>query len=103
MIVSGFKPWPFFYRMDLNSNKSQKGSLGVYSMRAFAADFLTIVLGVLASCDHLMMDLNSDESQKSTLGVYSPVAFAADIFSLRSLSSPPPFNDGLKQQRIPKE
>ena len=84
MIVSGFKPWPFFYRMDLNSNKSQKGSLGVYSMRAFAADFLTIVLGVLASCDHLMMDLNSDESQKGNLGVDTPAVFAADFSTIVS-------------------
>ena len=70
--------------MDLNNNKSQKGSLRVYSLALLAVDFSTIVLRVLAPRHHLMMDLNSDESQKGNLGVDTPAVFAADFSTIVS-------------------
>ena len=81
-IVSGFKPWHFLYRMDLSSDKSQKGSLRNYSPAVFAVDFLTIISGVLAPRHHLMMDFNSNKSQKGSLGFFSPAAFAAEFLTI---------------------
>ena len=44
-IVSGFKPWHFLYRMDLNYNESPKGNLRVHSLAVFATDFFDAGLG----------------------------------------------------------
>ena len=71
-IVSGFKPWHFLYRMDLSSDKSQKGSLRNYSPAVFAVDFLTIISGVLAPRHHLMMDLELAKPQGKALGLTKP-------------------------------
>ena len=68
--------------MDLNSNESQKGSLGVYSPPMFAVDFLTIVSGVQAPSHHSMMDLNNDQSPKGSLRFYFLAAFAADFSTI---------------------
>jgi hypothetical protein len=52
-IVSGFKPRPFLYRIDLINDESQKGSLRVHSLAVFITDLLTIVSGVVAPHHHL--------------------------------------------------
>jgi hypothetical protein len=52
-IVSGFKPRPFLYRIDLINDESQKGSLRVHSLAVFISDLLTIVSGVVAPHHHL--------------------------------------------------
>ena len=54
--------------MYLNYEELQKGSLRVYFLAAFAMDFSTIVLGVLAPCHHLMIDLKLVKSQKEASG-----------------------------------
>jgi hypothetical protein len=69
MIVSGFKPRPFLYRMDLNYNESRKGSLRVHSLAVFVTDLLTmIVSGVLAPLHYLMMDLKSAKPAREVSG-----------------------------------
>ena len=52
-IVSGFKPRPFLYRIDLINNESQKGSIRVHSLAVFITDLSTIVTGVVAPHHHL--------------------------------------------------
>ena len=47
-IVSGFKPRPFLYRIDLINDESQKGSLRVHSLAVFVYGLLDNSLGVRA-------------------------------------------------------
>ena len=70
MIVSGFKPRPFLYRIDLINDESRKGSLRVQSLAVIITDLSTIVLGVAAPRHHLMMDLKSAKPIRKPLGHY---------------------------------
>jgi hypothetical protein len=63
-IVSGFKPRPFLYRIDLINVESRKGSLRVHSLAVFITDLSKIVSGVVAPRHHLMMDLKSAKTNK---------------------------------------
>jgi hypothetical protein len=69
-IVSGFKPWPFLYRIDLINDESRKGSLRVHSLAVFITDLSTIVSGVAAPRHHLKMDLKSTKPIRKPLGHY---------------------------------
>jgi hypothetical protein len=69
-IVSGFKPRPFLYRIDLINNETQKGSLRVHSLAVFITDLSAIVLGVVAPRHHLMMDFKSTKPIIKPLGHY---------------------------------
>ena len=60
-IVSGFKPRPFLYGMDLNDDESSTGSLRVHSLAVFAT-FSTIVLGFKPRPFLYRIDLINDES-----------------------------------------
>ena len=89
-IISGFKPQPFLYRMDLNYNESQKGSLRVHFLAVFDTDISTMVSGVIAPHHHLMMDLKLAKLTGKPLGHYprpqSIVDFNLDALDGRSLS-----------------
>jgi len=90
MIVSGFKPRPFLYRIDLINDESRKGSLRVHSLAVIITDLSTIVSGVVGPRHHLMMDLKSAKPIRKPLGHYprprQVVDFKLDALDGRSMS-----------------
>ena len=83
-IVSGFKPRPFLYRMDLNYGKSRAGSLGVHSLAMFVTDFLTTVSGFKPRPLLYRIDLINDKSWKGSLRVHSLAMFITDLSKIVS-------------------
>ena len=83
-IVSGFKPRPFLYKMDLNYDESRMGSLRILSQTVFVTDFSTIVLGFKPRPFLYRIDLINNESRKGSLRVHSLAVFITDLSTIVS-------------------